>query len=75
VRSRSVVAHRIAGLHSGRDAARSSARGAGYRAGEERGEVRAVLRIPGLRDLPSRLAALGVRRVRLERPEEVAPAR
>jgi hypothetical protein len=39
------------------------------------GEVRAVLRVPGLRDLPSRLAALGVRRVRLERPEEVAPAR
>jgi 2-polyprenyl-6-methoxyphenol hydroxylase-like FAD-dependent oxidoreductase len=37
--------------------------------------LRLLLRIPGLRDLPARVTALGVRRVRLERIEEVAPAR
>ena len=33
--------------------------------------LRIISRIPGLRDIPPRLAAFGVRRVRLERPEEV----
>jgi 2-polyprenyl-6-methoxyphenol hydroxylase-like FAD-dependent oxidoreductase len=37
--------------------------------------LRVISRIPGLRDLPPRLAAFGVRRVRLERPEEVAAAK
>lgn len=32
--------------------------------------LRLILRVPGLRDLPPRVAAFGVRRVRLERPEE-----
>lgn len=32
--------------------------------------LRIVLQIPGLRDLPARLPAFGVRRVRLERPAE-----
>jgi 2-polyprenyl-6-methoxyphenol hydroxylase-like FAD-dependent oxidoreductase len=34
--------------------------------------LRVILRIPGLRNLPARMTAFGVRRVRLERPEEVA---
>jgi 2-polyprenyl-6-methoxyphenol hydroxylase-like FAD-dependent oxidoreductase len=33
--------------------------------------LRVILRVPGLRNLPGRLAAFGVRRVRLQRPEEV----
>jgi 2-polyprenyl-6-methoxyphenol hydroxylase-like FAD-dependent oxidoreductase len=33
--------------------------------------LRIVLRIPGLRDLPPRVMAFGVRRARLERPDEV----
>jgi 2-polyprenyl-6-methoxyphenol hydroxylase-like FAD-dependent oxidoreductase len=36
--------------------------------------LRAVLRIPGLRNLPARMTAFGVRRVRVERPEERAPS-
>ena len=32
--------------------------------------LRTILRIPGLRDLPARMTAFGVRRVRIERPEE-----
>jgi 2-polyprenyl-6-methoxyphenol hydroxylase-like FAD-dependent oxidoreductase len=35
--------------------------------------LRIVLRIPGLRNLPARVTAFGVRRVRIERPEELAP--
>jgi 2-polyprenyl-6-methoxyphenol hydroxylase-like FAD-dependent oxidoreductase len=34
--------------------------------------VRVMLRVPGLRDLPARVMAFGVRRVRVERPEEAA---
>jgi 2-polyprenyl-6-methoxyphenol hydroxylase-like FAD-dependent oxidoreductase len=34
--------------------------------------LRAVLRVPGLRNLPARIMAFGVRRVRLERPQEIA---
>jgi len=34
--------------------------------------LRIVLRIPGLRDLPPRVMAFGVRRAKLERPEEFA---
>ena len=37
--------------------------------------ARVVLRIPFLRDLPPRLTAFGVRRVRLEHPDEVPAAR
>jgi hypothetical protein len=37
--------------------------------------LRIILRIPWLRDLPPRVPAFGVRRVRLERPEEIAAAR
>jgi 2-polyprenyl-6-methoxyphenol hydroxylase-like FAD-dependent oxidoreductase len=33
--------------------------------------LRVALRIPGLRDLPPRVMAFGVRRPRLERPEEL----
>jgi 2-polyprenyl-6-methoxyphenol hydroxylase-like FAD-dependent oxidoreductase len=35
--------------------------------------LRIALRIPGLRDLPPRVMAFGVRRARLERPEELSP--
>lgn len=35
--------------------------------------VKIILKIPGLRNLPARVAAFGVRRVRLERVEETAP--
>jgi len=35
--------------------------------------LRVILRVPGLRNLPARVPAFGVRRVRLERPEERAP--
>jgi 2-polyprenyl-6-methoxyphenol hydroxylase-like FAD-dependent oxidoreductase len=37
--------------------------------------LRIILRIPGLRDIPPRLLAFGVRRARLERPEELPPVR
>jgi 2-polyprenyl-6-methoxyphenol hydroxylase-like FAD-dependent oxidoreductase len=37
--------------------------------------LRAILRVPGLRNVPARMTAFGLRRVRIERPEEVAPAR
>src|SRR5262249_55525631 len=37
--------------------------------------MRLVLRIPGLRDLPPRVMAFGVKRVRLERPQELPPQR
>jgi len=33
--------------------------------------LRVILRVPGLRNLPGRVAAFGVRRVRLQRPEEM----
>ena len=36
--------------------------------------LRTILRIPGLRNLPARMTAFGVRRVRIERPEEIAAA-
>jgi len=36
--------------------------------------LRLILRVPGLRNLPSRVPAFGVRRVRLERPEELPVA-
>ena len=32
--------------------------------------LRLILRVPGLRNLPPRVPAFGVRRVRLERPAE-----
>lgn len=32
--------------------------------------LRVVLRVPGLRNLPARVMAFGIRRVRLERPQE-----
>jgi 2-polyprenyl-6-methoxyphenol hydroxylase-like FAD-dependent oxidoreductase len=37
--------------------------------------LRLALRVPGLRNLPARVPAFGVRRARLDRPEEIAPAR
>jgi len=37
--------------------------------------LRLILRVPGLRNLPPRVPAFGVRRVRLERPEERPVAR
>jgi 2-polyprenyl-6-methoxyphenol hydroxylase-like FAD-dependent oxidoreductase len=37
--------------------------------------LRIILRIPGLRDLPPRVMAFGVRRARLERPQELPPIR
>ncbi len=33
--------------------------------------LRVILRVPGLRNLPARLMAFGIRRVRLERPQEI----
>ena len=36
--------------------------------------LRLILQVPGLRNLPARLVAFGIHRVRLERPEEVAPS-
>ena len=35
--------------------------------------LRLMLQVPVLRDLPARLVAFGIRRVRLERPGEIAP--
>ena len=35
--------------------------------------LRIILRIPGLRNIPPRMLAFGVRRARLERPEELPP--
>ena len=34
--------------------------------------LRIILRVPGLRNIPARIMAFGVRRVRLERPQEIA---
>jgi 2-polyprenyl-6-methoxyphenol hydroxylase-like FAD-dependent oxidoreductase len=36
--------------------------------------MRVILRIPGLRNLPGRITAFGVRRVRIEHPEPLAAA-
>jgi 2-polyprenyl-6-methoxyphenol hydroxylase-like FAD-dependent oxidoreductase len=36
--------------------------------------LRIILRVPGLRNVPARIMAFGVRRVRLERPQEIPAA-